>query len=532
MIIRAAVAASCFRSTLPPVFASLGVRPARSARTAIMVIRKMVSNASDAGTTSRHEHAQGHRKLINLLRGWPNPALLPTELMREAASAVLSNKDLAIPGMLYGPDEGDARLREELAKWLSDFYAEHIKEPIDASRITITGGASQNLACVLQTFTDPEFTRNIWIVAPSYFLAFRIFNDSGFGAKLRSVPEDGEGLDIDYLRREIAASEKAAATKGNKEPAYKIPTAWGKIYKHIIYAVPTFSNPSSKTMSLRRREELVRLAREYDALIITDDVYDQLQWPASPSTSNTPLTKSAIPRIVDVDCSLDGGPPDTFGNALSNASFSKIMGPGVRTGWCEGTPALAHGVAQTGTSRSGGAPSHLTATFLAELLAQGKLQKHVYEVLQPAYARRWHKMIQAVQTHLVPLGVKLPQENRDVVGGYFIWLRLPPHIRANLLGRRCKDTCNLIIADGTIFEVPGDAEVHPKKGEGGSEPTAFPYYVRLCFAWEEEGALEEGVERFAGVVRSMLDEPEGLNTKCPRKSLDEGKGNVDIGSFQ
>jgi len=104
-------------------------------------------------------------------------------------------------------------------------------------------------------------------------------------------------------------------------------------------------------MSLRRRQELVRIAREYDALIITDDVYDFLQWPSSLTSQTMSLEKAVLPRIVDVDRYLDDGAEregaDGFGNAVSNGSFSKICGPGLRTGWCEGTPKLAYGVSQT-----------------------------------------------------------------------------------------------------------------------------------------------------------------------------------------
>jgi DNA-binding transcriptional MocR family regulator len=235
-------------------------------------------------------------------------------------------------------DWGDDRLRVALSTWLADFYSP--PGGIDKERITITGGASQNLGCLLQTFTDPVYTRNIWIVAPTYMLAFRIFDDSGFGTKLRAIPEDEEGLDIETLRAEIKKSEEAAIAKGNTAPTLKSPKPWSKIYKHIIYAVPTFSNPSSKTMSLRRREELVRVAREYDALIVTDDVYDQLQWPAEYTAQEQALTTSVLPRVVDVDRTLDGGAErkgaDGFGNSASNGSFSKILGPGCRTGWVEG----------------------------------------------------------------------------------------------------------------------------------------------------------------------------------------------------
>ena len=103
-------------------------------------------------------------------------------------------------------------------------------------------------------------------------------------------------------------------------------------------------------MSLRRRQELVKVAREYDALIITDDVYDMLQWPTD-ETVATPVREHAhLPRLVDIDRTLDGGcdreGSDGFGNAVSNGSFSKIAGPGCRTGWSEGTKKFAWGNSQ------------------------------------------------------------------------------------------------------------------------------------------------------------------------------------------
>jgi len=104
-------------------------------------------------------------------------------------------------------------------------------------------------------------------------------------------------------------------------------------------------------MTLNRREKLVRLAREYDALVITDDVYDFLQWPVALTAQKSSLEKAILPRIVDVDRYLDGGVEregaDGFGNAASNGSFSKICAPGTRTGWCEGSPKLAYGLSQT-----------------------------------------------------------------------------------------------------------------------------------------------------------------------------------------
>lgn len=156
------------------------------------------------------------KALVNLLNGWPNPSLLPPELVKAAASAVLSNESMALSTLQYGPDQGYEVLRDEIARWLTAFYKP--QDAIQAERICITGGASQNLACILQTFTDPIYTRNIWMVAPTYYLACRIFEDSGFAGRLRSVPEDKEGVDLDALSRQIAHSEEKAQAEGNHGP--------------------------------------------------------------------------------------------------------------------------------------------------------------------------------------------------------------------------------------------------------------------------------------------------------------------------
>jgi len=70
----------------------------------------------------------------------------------------------------------------------------------------------------MQTFTDPVYTRNIWMVAPAYYLSFRIIEDSGFAGKLKGVPEDDEGIDLVHLRKHMKESEARAQAQGNTEP--------------------------------------------------------------------------------------------------------------------------------------------------------------------------------------------------------------------------------------------------------------------------------------------------------------------------
>ena len=249
-------------------------------------------------------------------------------------------------------------------------------------------------------------------------------------------------------------------------------------------------------MSLRRREQLVRLARQYDCLVITDDVYDMLQWNSSPKAPSVVMDKAFLPRIVDVDRTLDGGPIDNFGNAVSNGSFSKIVGPGCRTGWAEGTEHLAYGISQVGSSRSGGAPSQLAASFINDMLTTGKLEQHIYHHLQPTYTRRYHKLLSTVEKYLFPLGLSIPQANKDIAGGYFVWLTLPKPLKAEEVWKTAQAEENVKIITGAKFRVEGDED---------NPATRFDRDFRLCFAWVDEELIEEGVMRLAKVVRRLQE---------------------------
>jgi DNA-binding transcriptional MocR family regulator len=86
------------------------------------------------------------------------------------------------------------------------------------------------------------------------------------------------------------------------------------------------------------------------------------------------------------------------------------------------------------------------ATFLAEALESGELQSHVYDTLQPAYGKRYRKVISAINEHLIPLGCRLPQTDRDFVGGYFIWLTLPHPLKGAVVTQRAKEEENVVVA--------------------------------------------------------------------------------------
>ncbi|KAH7176892.1 pyridoxal phosphate-dependent transferase [Dactylonectria macrodidyma] len=434
-------------------------------------------------------------KQINLQLGWPSPALFPSTELNESADAVLTDFNAASAALIYGPNRGNIPLRNQVARWLGSTYH---KDPqtIDEGRVCIAGGASQNLANALLRFTDPTYTRCIWMVEPTYFLACPVFEDCGFIGKLRGVPEDDEGIDLDFLRAALAEKETDfARTGGPSAPELKTPAnGYEKIFKHVIYVVPTFSNPSGKTMSLQHRYDLVRLAVEYDALIISDDVYDFLYWPQERDNTLDRNKLVLPPRLVDVNREID--PHSKWGNTMSNGSFSKVAAPGLRVSWVEATPAFATFLANTGATTSGGNPGHFTSTFIEKLLSSGALQNHIQNKLIPCYSARYYAMVDAIREYLEPLGVKITTGTPvKAAGGFFLLITLPKGLPPTpLLAKIALEQHELKFACGKMFEVKGDI------GSRERSETGFGSTVRLCWAFHDEDAIVEGIKRMREIL--------------------------------
>lgn len=170
--------------------------------------------------TMAAQQRQLKQRPINLLRGWPASSLLPAHLISAAAQRSLANPDIYVPALEYGPDAGYQPLREALAEWLADHYRTNLADP---ERICITGGASQSLASLLQSYTDPSVTRAIWLVAPVFHLVCPTLEDAGFAGRLKAVPEDEDGLDVALLERKLKALEEKE-TKDGFKPTVIIPS--------------------------------------------------------------------------------------------------------------------------------------------------------------------------------------------------------------------------------------------------------------------------------------------------------------------
>jgi DNA-binding transcriptional MocR family regulator len=452
---------------------------------------------------------------INLQLGWPSPSLFPSAQLLDGATSVLESQAKTAASLIYGPDAGYEPLRRSIAAWLTSIYG--CGSELSFDRVCVTNGASGNLDNVLARFTEPGYTQSIWMVEPCYFLACPIFMDNGFQGMMKGVPEDDEGLDVEFLRQGLVDADRSTPPLPSMR---KTGERYKKLYRHIIYCVPTFSNPSAKTMSLRRRQQLIRLAREFDALVITDDVYDILRWPADKEGSYQDLG-DVPPRLVDVDRILEGGPKDEWGNAMSNGSFSKIIAPGVRVGWAEATPAFTLALSQVGATRSGGCPAHMAASFVHEMLESGLLRKHLETKVLPTFRSRYYAMLEAIEMFLVPLGINIStgepyNETSEQVngaedgrkkytaqaGGYFIWLLLPEGLagKGADLAAQGLEKYDLKFAYGDMMQVQGDptSAIRAANGYGNG--------IRLSWAWHTEVEILEGIKRLSALIKEASKE--------------------------
>ena len=143
----------------------------------------------------------------------------------------------------------------------------------------------------------------VYVEDPTYFLALEVFRELGF--QLRSLPTDDDGILLSHLEKDL-----------NSDVSLRAPDLKRK-FATAVYLVPSFNNPTGRSLSALRRRQLIDLAYKHNFLIICDDVYDLLHYRDGQEVVEEPLI------------SMDVGE----GRVISNCTFSKILGPGLRLGW-------------------------------------------------------------------------------------------------------------------------------------------------------------------------------------------------------
>ncbi|HVF25202.1 MAG TPA: PLP-dependent aminotransferase family protein [Anaerolineales bacterium] len=368
-------------------------------------------------------------EIIDLGAGEPNQSVFPLDMIHRAAEERLSKGD---PSFLqYGAEQGDGYFRLALATFVSQGYGLPMADP---ANIFITAGISSALDLLCTLFTQAGDT--IFVEETTYFVAPKIFADHHL--KVIPIAMDENGLVIESLEENLKRSTPK-----------------------FLYTIPIHHNPTGSTLTDERRVRLIELARQFDFLILADEVYQLLSY-----TDDSPKPFAAHTGA------------DTE-NIISLGSFSKILAPGLRLGWIQAQPQRIKRLATSGLLDSGGGMNPFTSAIIRSVIECGDLEKHVKSLIE-TYRPRLQKIDMCLTQHLPEITYTVPK------GGYFFWLRLPGQIDATELRQQAK-TFNVDFRQGGLFSCIGGAKNN----------------IRLCFAHYDEAHIEEGILRLKACLEIM-----------------------------
>jgi DNA-binding transcriptional MocR family regulator len=333
----------------------------------------------------------------------------------------------------YGSGQGDPRLRELICQVMA-------LEGVHASPedVVVTVGSQQGLDLVTRVFCDPGDV--VVAEAPSYVGALGTF--AAYQARVVQVPMDSDGLRTDALRETLGRLDRAG-----QRPKF-------------VYTIPNFHNPAGVSLTAERRQALLRVADEYDLLLVEDNPYGLLGFEQEPTPA---LRAGEADRVVYL------------------GSFSKTFAPGLRVGWV----CAPHGTRERLVLASEAAvlcPPTFNQLAVAEYLASQPWQQQV-KVFCEIYRDRRDALLGAME-QLLPAGCgwNRPQ------GGFYVWLDLPAAVDAKAMLPRA--------VQGRVAYVPGTAFY--ADGGGSSQ-------LRLSYCYPPPEVIEEGVRRLAVVLEHELE---------------------------
>lgn len=304
--------------------------------------------------------------VISLAAGSPDPASFPKEEMAELGASIFANETSV--ALQYGTTEGYQPLRDLTFKRLKEKY----QIGTDDDDLIITTGGQQTISLFTQTMINEGDT--IICEGPSFIGALNAFRS--FGAQLKSVPMDEEGMRMDKLEETLSTSERVK----------------------FIYVIPTFQNPTGRTMSLARRRQLLELAKKYNVLILEDNPYFELRYEGE-----------SIPTIKSMD---------TEGRVVYAGSYSKVLSPGMRIGFCVANREMINRMVVC--KQVSDVHTNLYFQMLvAKYLEEYDIDAHIAAICELNKVKR-DAMLQACETYF-DKRVTFTHPN----GGLFIWGELP-----------------------------------------------------------------------------------------------------------
>ena len=369
--------------------------------------------------------------VISFAGGLPAPELFPLEEIRRAASTVLDRYGPA--ALQYSTTEGHLPLRQ----WIAD------QSGISPGNVQIMTGSQQGLDLIGKMLIGEGDV--VLVEAPTYMGALQSF--APYAPRYVEMRTDEGGIDVGALEVQLQQLRQAGT------PA------------KLLYCVPNFQNPTGRTLSLERRQQLVELTARSGVIVLEDDPYGALRF-----------SGEAIASLYEL--ALENGGADRS-HVVYSGSFSKVLVPGLRDAWVQAAQPMVRKLVQAKQGADLHTPTY-TQMIVSELV-ETVLPTQI-ERVKALYGARAQTMIAQMKAHF-PAGVShtTPQ------GGMFLWVTLPEGL----------DTTAMLpgAVERKVAYVPGA----PFYALGGGHNT-----LRLSFSSANDEQIGRGIQALSGAIREAL----------------------------
>ncbi|MGW2338122.1 aminotransferase-like domain-containing protein [Streptomyces sp. NPDC001685] len=362
-------------------------------------------------------------EVINFAGGLPAPELFDRRAVAAAFQAVLT--ETPERALQYSTTEGEPVLRAGLAARTTGHGL-----ATDADDVLVTTGSQQGLSLLATALLEPGDT--VLVEEPCYLAALQAFGLAG--ARIVAVPGDADGVDPDALD-ELVARERPK----------------------LFYTVPTFQNPTGRTLPADRRAAVAHVAARRGLWIVEDDPYGELRYEGE-----------RVPWIASH--------PGAEDRTALLGSFSKVMAPGLRLGWLRAPAALRRACAVAKQAADLHTP---TVNQLVAARCLPGLDAHVAGIREVYRVRR--DALLAGLPDALPEGAVWQRPE----GGMFVWVRLPASYDTTALLPR--------VVRHDVAYVPG-APFY------AGEPDRST--LRLCFVTQTPEEIAEGLRRLGEGLHS------------------------------
>lgn len=385
------------------------------------------------------KHA-GVKDMISLGGGYPSPEGFPLPTIKLLREKVESREDYNTKILQYGPTEGLPEFLGILPNFLKRENRQVIATP---ETIAITAGSQQALAILGMMLIEPG--DEVAVESPTYLGALQAF--SPFKPKYVEIETDQDGI--------IPASlEKAFIDHPNIK---------------FLYTVPTFQNPTGRTIPLEKRQQIASILKKYGKLAVEDDPYSELRYEGKP-----------IPSIQSMA-------PD---NVIHLFTFSKTFAPDIRIGGMVGPKEF---IDKANLLKQGQSlyTSNYNQALIYEYIKGGFLDEHIPEIVK-IYKPKRDAMAQTITENFPKIF-----EFTISQGGMFIWVKLKKEFES-LTGKiNIKEVLDEAIINKVAF-VPGTPFF--------ANATGNEVAMRLNFTNQSEENIVKAIRIIGEILQKKLVE--------------------------